>query len=107
MLALADAAGMGKESREGMSILQDKAQGIWDAVVIGAGVAGGVSAALLAERGRRGVFVEKQPWPREKSCGGCLNAAGVRMLRTVGLGEVIIGGGKTLSQFEVHVGKTR
>jgi flavin-dependent dehydrogenase len=74
----------------------------WDAVVIGAGVAGGVMAAQLAERGWRVLLVERQAWPRAKACGGCLNAAGVRILRTIGLGEPVAGA-TALTQFEVHV----
>jgi flavin-dependent dehydrogenase len=57
----------------------------WDAVVVGAGVAGGVAAAMLAERGRRVLLVEKSNWPREKVCGGCLNAAAVEVLRGIGV----------------------
>lgn len=76
----------------------------WDAIVIGAGPAGSVSAALLAERGWRVLLVEKQKWPRQKACGGCLNAAGMRMLRAVGLGSVLNGAAE-LRRFDVHVGK--
>ncbi len=70
--------------------------GIWDAVVVGAGVAGGVAAAALAERGWRVLLVEKSAWPREKACGGCLNAAGVNLLRAAGLGGVLRDAGEMM-----------
>jgi flavin-dependent dehydrogenase len=57
----------------------------WDAVVIGAGVAGGVAAAMLARRGWRVLLVEKSNWPREKVCGGCLTANAASVLREVGI----------------------
>jgi len=45
---------------------------LWDALVVGAGPAGSVSAALLARRGWRVLLVEKSDWPRDKACGGCV-----------------------------------
>ncbi len=57
----------------------------WDAVVVGAGIAGGVAASMLAGRGWRVLLVEKSAWPREKVCGGCLNAAAVEVLRGIGV----------------------
>jgi 2-polyprenyl-6-methoxyphenol hydroxylase-like FAD-dependent oxidoreductase len=71
-------------------------------------VAGGVTAALLAERGWRVLLIERQRWPRDKACGGCLNAAGVRLLRTIGLGAIVSGNNAyPLNHFEVHHGKRR
>lgn len=78
----------------------------WDAIVIGTGVAGGVVGTLLGQRGWRVLLVERQAWPRDKACGGCLNAAGVRMLRSVGLGE-LLSGAAPLTRFEMHQGRRR
>ena len=75
----------------------------WDAVVVGAGPAGAVSALLLARRGWRVVLLEKSAWPREKACGGCVNASAVRMLNEIGMGDVLCGGTR-LDQFSLHVG---
>jgi flavin-dependent dehydrogenase len=86
--------------------LAELAEVPWDAVVIGAGVAGGLATALLADRGWRILLVERQPWPRSKACGGCLNAAGVRMLRSVGL-EGLVAGATALTRFDLHVGRRR
>jgi flavin-dependent dehydrogenase len=55
----------------------------WDAVVVGAGVAGGCIAALLVDRGWTVLLVEKSTWPRETTCGGCLSAAAIEMLRDI------------------------
>lgn len=60
----------------------------WDIVVVGAGVAGAVTAYRLARRGLRVLLAEKTSWPRDKACGGCLNAAALRALADVGLAEV-------------------
>lgn len=59
---------------------------LWDAVVVGAGPAGAVSAALLADRGWNVLLLERAAWPRQKVCGGCLTAAAVRALRDNGFG---------------------
>lgn len=57
----------------------------WDAVVVGAGVAGGCTAALLADRGWRVLLVEKSVWPRETVCGGCLSVSALRTLGSIGM----------------------
>ncbi|GAB2788962.1 hypothetical protein GCM10027040_13970 [Halomonas shantousis] len=61
----------------------------WDVVVVGAGVAGSISAYRLARRGLRVLLVEKSTWPRDKACGGCLNAASLQALSDAGLAEAI------------------
>ncbi|MGH8111641.1 MAG: NAD(P)/FAD-dependent oxidoreductase [Rhodanobacteraceae bacterium] len=57
----------------------------WDAVVAGAGVAGASCALHLARAGLRVLLVEKSAWPRAKVCGGCVNAAALRMLASAGI----------------------
>src|SRR5262249_6618229 len=59
----------------------------WDALVIGAGPAGSVTARELARRGLRGLLVDKANFPRAKVCGCCLNAAAVATLRRLGFGH--------------------
>jgi flavin-dependent dehydrogenase len=59
----------------------------WDAVVIGAGPAGSLAACLLARTRARVLLVERQVFPRQKVCGGCLNAIAVASLDRAGLGD--------------------
>ena len=60
---------------------------LYDAVVIGAGPAGGIAALGLARAGQRVLLVDKQRFPRAKVCGCCLNASALAVLREAGLGE--------------------
>jgi flavin-dependent dehydrogenase len=101
-LAFADAAGVGAEMKREIGNAKRETE-LWDAVVVGAGVAGGVAAAVLAGRGWRVLLVERSAWPREKACGGCLNAAGVEMLRGAGLTDVLRGAGE-MRRMELHAG---
>jgi flavin-dependent dehydrogenase len=57
----------------------------WDVAIIGAGVAGGIAAAVLSRRAHRVILIEKSSWPREKVCGGCLTAAASSILREIGI----------------------
>lgn len=61
----------------------------WDAIVIGAGPAGSVTARELARRGCRVLLVDKSLFPRAKVCGCCLNGAAIRTLERLGLGHVL------------------
>lgn len=64
-----------------------------DAIVIGAGPAGSVAAALLAERGMRTILCERDRFPREKACGCCLGPRGVAVLEECGLAAALDGAG--------------
>jgi flavin-dependent dehydrogenase len=61
----------------------------WDAVVIGAGPAGALTAQQLASRGLRTLVVDAKRFPRAKVCGGCLNRRGIAALETAGLRHVL------------------
>ncbi len=61
----------------------------WDAVIVGAGPAGAVAAALLAHRGWQVLLLERSRWPRDKVCGGCLNAAALALLRDAGFATAL------------------
>jgi flavin-dependent dehydrogenase len=76
----------------------------WDAIVIGAGPAGAVSALLLARAGWRVLLVERSAWPREKACGGCLSASCVASLRSIGLHDVLARATRVTSS-HVHSGR--
>lgn len=65
--------------------LAELAAETWDILIVGAGPAGSVLAIILARRGWRVLLAEKSTWPREKVCGGCLNAEALRYLRQLGI----------------------
>ena len=60
---------------------------IFDAIVVGAGVAGSAAAIALAQQGRRVAIVEKTEFPRRKVCGEFLSATSVPVLDLLGIGE--------------------
>lgn len=71
----------------------------WDAVIVGAGVAGSVCALALTggrsrgEQGhgpvRRVLLVERSAMPRQKVCGCCLAPDGVAALASAGVADVL------------------
>jgi flavin-dependent dehydrogenase len=58
-----------------------------DAIVIGAGPAGSLSALLLARAGWQVTILEQHAFPRDKVCGECLSSRGIEVLRRMGLYE--------------------
>ncbi len=61
----------------------------WDAIVIGAGPAGAVTARQLAAAGRKTLLVDRQIFPRGKVCGGYLNGQALSVLSSAGLDEAL------------------
>lgn len=59
----------------------------YDAIVIGAGVAGGTMAARLSQLGFDVALVERQAFPRRKVCGECIAATNLPLLDALGLGD--------------------
>ena len=70
------------EAHMGLPALADS---VWDLAVVGAGVAGAVVAGLGAKAGWKTLLVEKEPWPRQKVCGCCLNERGIGVLKRCGI----------------------
>src|SRR5436305_10621130 len=66
-----------------------------DAIVIGAGPAGGTAALLLARAGWNVTIVEQHRFPRDKVCGESLGAMGVEVLDRLGLLEPLLQRGAT------------
>ena len=58
----------------------------YDAIVIGAGVAGSTAAILLAQSGWSVAMVEKRLFPRRKVCGECIAASNLPLLDALGIG---------------------
>ncbi len=52
----------------------------YDVIVVGAGPAGSVAAAILAGSGRGVLILDKSKFPRDKVCGDCLNPSAWRIL---------------------------
>ncbi len=61
----------------------------YDAVVIGAGPAGGVAAWSLASKGRSILLVDKASFPRDKVCGCCLSHQAMQSLKSAGLNRLV------------------
>ncbi|MHC5023530.1 MAG: NAD(P)/FAD-dependent oxidoreductase [Planctomycetota bacterium] len=58
-----------------------------DAILVGGGPAGALTARTLAQQGWRVLVVEKGPRHREKACGHCLNPRAMAVLAEAGLLE--------------------
>jgi menaquinone-9 beta-reductase len=74
----------------------------YDAVVIGGGPGGAMSALVLARAGWRTLLVERGGPDRDKPCGRCLSPHAVGLLRRHGLGRVLVTS-NVLANFEVVV----
>lgn len=72
-------------------------------LVIGAGVAGCTAAIRLAHLGNAVTLVERAVFPREKICGCCLGAAGLRALDAIGLGDDVREQGVTTNRFVAYL----
>ena len=55
-----------------------------DAIVVGAGPAGSTAAATLSLRGRRVLLLDRQTFPRDKTCGDAIQAGAIGLLRELG-----------------------
>ena len=73
--------------------LDDLSQTDWDVVVVGAGPAGAAAAIGLAQLGRRVLLVEAKAFPRDKVCGGCLNARAWNQLQQLGVDQALLQAG--------------
>lgn len=76
----------------------------WNAIIIGAGVAGTSLAALLSRRGWKTLLVDRAEFPREKVCGCCVSPAATRLLRALELDDALRGG-QPLHTARLYTGK--
>ena len=67
----------------------DLGERLWDVVVVGAGLAGAMVALELGRRGCEVLLLERQPFPRWKVCGACLNGAAQGALAHAGLDGLV------------------
>jgi len=78
----------------------------YDAIVIGAGVAGSATAILLADANWRVALVEKRAFPRRKVCGECIAATNLPLLEVLGVGENFEAlAGPSLERVRLYVGE--
>ena len=57
----------------------------FDVAVIGAGIAGSMSAILCSRAGLRTILLERHRFPRDKVCGCCINGRAIQILKRAGL----------------------
>ena len=71
----------------GMSTVQltDISNQPWDVIILGAGPAGAAAAIHLAREKLRVLLCDKASFPRNKVCGGCLNAQSLAHLQSIGI----------------------
>jgi menaquinone-9 beta-reductase len=60
-------------------------QAVWDVLIVGAGPAGSIAAFNLAARGHRVLLLDKERFPRNKTCGDGLLSDALGVLQRVGL----------------------
>ncbi|MBV9579601.1 MAG: NAD(P)/FAD-dependent oxidoreductase [Chloroflexi bacterium] len=73
----------------------------YDAVIVGAGPAGSMSAALFAQQGRRVLLVDAALFPRSKPCAELISPGGVEILRRT-RALPMLGSGRWLSGMELR-----
>lgn len=67
--------------------MPDTSRTKFDAIVMGAGLAGSALATLLARAGWSVALIEKQVFPRRKVCGECIAASNLPLLHELGVGD--------------------
>ncbi|HLE03757.1 MAG TPA: FAD-dependent oxidoreductase, partial [Anaerolineales bacterium] len=61
---------------------------IYDTIVVGAGPGGSAAALQLARQGRRVLLLDRQEFPRDKTCGDGLSPQALRILNQLGLADL-------------------
>lgn len=61
------------------------AEDTYDVVVVGAGPGGSTCAAFLGKIGRKVLLVDKEKFPRDKTCGDAISGKSMKVLRELGL----------------------
>ena len=79
----------------------------YDVIIVGAGPAGSTAALKIASKGFKVLLIDKNSFPRDKSCGDCLTRTTTKILNELGLKEELSVYKKT-TQTKISVsGKTR
>jgi menaquinone-9 beta-reductase len=83
-------------------MLDEVREQTWDALIVGAGPSGASLAAVLAGRGWTVMLIDRAVFPRDKTCGGCLNASAVAAFKEMDLHSVLRGAPK-VDRFDLNV----
>lgn len=73
----------------------------WDVLIIGAGPAGATAAYQLASRGHRVLLLDRQAFPRDKTCGDCLITDALDCLREAGLEAAVRAAGHAVARLSI------
>jgi len=62
---------------------------LYDAIVVGGGPGGSTTAAFLGKKGRKVLLLDKEKWPRDKTCGDAISGKSVGILKEMGLTDAV------------------
>ena len=83
--------------------LRQAEQQTWDALIVGAGIAGSIAAKGLADQDLRTLVIERGTLPRDKVCGACLNEDAISGLKTAGVWDSLaLLGGHDLNRYDIR-----
>lgn len=58
---------------------------LYDVIIVGGGPGGSTAAAFLAKKGRKVLLLEKEKYPRDKTCGDAISGKSIGILAELGL----------------------
>ena len=61
----------------------------YDCIVVGAGPGGSTAATILSKKGKRVLLLEKEKFPRDKTCGDAISGKSLALLKELGLVDAI------------------
>ena len=61
----------------------------FDVIIVGGGPGGSTTAVFLSKAGKKVLLLEKEQYPRDKTCGDAVSGKSVKVLRELGLQKEI------------------